>query len=113
MYGDETYFPVGFVSICAKIRDDDESVFLPAVYQVGDVQVIDGLKVDGISEVVSYEGLYGDIADIGQTIIAKGKLERVIEAKSNKEHYRVLIGSTEGKGEEYIKTVSSEATPKT
>jgi predicted nucleotidyltransferase len=106
VYGDETYCGVGSIIVRVKISDAEESIFLPAKYQVKDVDILDGPKVEGIKEVVSYEGLYSDVADTGQTIIAKGKLERV-KTKVNKEHYRVLVGSIEGKGKEYIKSTTT------
>jgi predicted nucleotidyltransferase len=58
-----------------------------------------------VTEVVSYEGLYDGLARNGETIQAKGKLEKVVEKGTRHEHYRVLVGSPEGKGKEYIKLV--------
>ena len=39
----------------------------------------------------------------GEEIIARGKLELVKDNNSGMEYYRVLIGSPEGKGKEFIK----------
>jgi len=56
--------------------------------------------------VVSYESLYADIATEGERIKVRGKLEEVTEKKSGKVYYRVLVGSPQGKGREYIKPIS-------
>jgi hypothetical protein len=106
-YGDETFRSEGQAVIRAEVADDRESMFLPCAYQVRDVKMLDG-KQDGsrISEVVSYESLYDSLAEAGEEIIAKGKLESVRDNRNAKEYYRVLVGSPEGNGNEYIKPIS-------
>jgi predicted nucleotidyltransferase len=102
-YGDETFFPIGIVTVRALVYDNKDSMFLPAVYHVKDVEVIEGVKVEDIRKIVSYEGLYDSLAEKGETILARGKLERVVNNRTGTEYYRVLVGSPEGKGKEYIK----------
>jgi len=103
-YGDKTFQPVSQVTIKATVTDDRESLFLPCVYKVRDVEVIEGEQTGAdILEVVSYESLYDSLAENGEKIVAKGKLERVHDNRNGQEYYRLLVGSPEGKGEEYIK----------
>ena len=102
-YGDKTYYPLGAVTIRAVVCENTDYLFLPAVYRVRDVKVVDGPSVTDIEEVISYESLYDSLAEVGETIIASGKLERVLDKKTGKEYHRVLAGSPEGKGGEYIK----------
>jgi len=102
-YGDKTYYPLGAVTIRAVVCENTDYLFLPAVYRVRDVEVVDGPPATDIEEVVSYESLYDSLAEIGENIIARGKLERVLDKKTGKEYHRVLTGSPEGKGGEYIK----------
>ncbi len=104
-YGETTYIPCGQVTIQAVIRDNTESLFLPAVYQVEDVKFLDGAQLGNVTEIVSYESLYDSLAENGETIQVKGKVERVTEKGTSRQHYRVLVGSAEGKGREYIKLV--------
>jgi predicted nucleotidyltransferase len=78
-------------------------MYLPAVYQVREAKVIKGIQVADVEEIVSYEGLYSDVAEIGETILVKGKLEQVIDKKNRRKYHRVVVGSPEGKGAEYIK----------
>ncbi len=104
-YADKAYEPVGSVVMGAVVEENADSMFLPSVYRVNDVKIIKGPQVADVKEVVSYEGLYSDIAEIGETILVKGKLEEVRNMKTKQEYHRVLVGSPEGKGKEYIKLV--------
>ncbi len=104
-YGEVTYHPCGQVTIRAVVRDNTDCLFLPSVYKLEDVEVLEGPQLGKVTELVAYESLYDSLAENGETIQAKGKLERVTEEGSNREHYRVLVGSAEGGGKEYIKLV--------
>jgi len=104
-YGQKKYLPCGQVTIRAVVGDNIDSLFLPATYQIEDVKFLDGAQSMNVTEVVSYESLYDGLAENGEIIEAKGKLERVKEKGTSHEHYRVLVGSPEGKGKEYIKLV--------
>jgi predicted nucleotidyltransferase len=105
-YGDKTFCPEGQLTLRAVVADDADSLFLPCVYRVSDVKVLEGKRVDAdILEVVSYESLYDSLASTGEEIVVKGKLERVHNNCNGRKHYRVLVGSPEGKGEEYIKPI--------
>jgi len=102
-YGDRIFRSMGLIKIKARIIDDTYSMFMPAIYYIDDVEVVSGPKVDDIIEICSYEGLYSDIAHKDDEIIAYGKLEKVLDKKRGKEYYRVLIGSFEAGGNDYLK----------
>jgi predicted nucleotidyltransferase len=105
-YGDKTFRPERQLTLRAVVADDSESLFLPCVYGVRDVKVVEGKRVNvDIREVISYESLYDSLATVHEEILVKGKLEHVHDNRDNTEYYRVLVGSPEGKGEEYIKPV--------
>jgi len=104
-YADKAYEPIGSVILGAVVDDDVDSLFLPSVYRVAETKVIKGPRVADIREVISYEGLYSDIAKIGETILVKGKLEEVHDTKTKRRYHRVLVGSPEGRGKEYIKLI--------
>ena len=104
-YGDKTYHPLSSVTIRAVVHENVDCMFLPAVYRVREVKVVEGSSAVDIEEVVSYESLYDNLAEVGETIIVRGKLERVLDKKSDREYHRVLVGSPEGKGMEYIKLI--------
>ena len=100
-YGDKTYHPAGMITLRAVVVDNKGSIFLPAVYKVK----VEGEIESKIEEVVSYEGLYDSLAEKDDVIEVKGKLEHVIDNRTGRKYDRVLVGSLEGKGGEYIKPV--------
>jgi predicted nucleotidyltransferase len=105
-YGEAIYHPRGQVTISAVVRDNTDCLFLPAIYKIEEAQFLEGPQLGKVTEVVSYESLYDSIAENGETIQVRGKLEQVKEKGTSREHYRVLVGSPEGKGNEYIKLQS-------
>jgi hypothetical protein len=102
-YGDRTYHPVGPATVRAVVYENSDCLFLPSVYRVGEVNIEEGLQVADIEEIVSYEGLYDNLAEVGESVVARGKLERVVDRKTGREYHRILVGSPEGKGMEYVK----------
>jgi len=105
-YADKVYEPIGPAVVGAVVHQNSDSMFLPAVYQVRETKIIKGPQATDIEEIVSYEGLYGDIAEIGETMLVKGKLEEVTDKKSKRKYHRVVVGSPEGKGTEYVKLLT-------
>jgi predicted nucleotidyltransferase len=103
-YGDRIFKPEGTAKIEATVSDASEAEFLPSVYKVEDARTIEGSEAKDIYEVTSYEGLYSGIAEKSDRISTYGKLERVTE-KSGVEYRRILVGSQEAKGTDYIKPV--------
>ena len=102
-YGDRVYRDRGVARVRAVVSDASESLFMPAVYRVEDVEVLEGAEEvrHQMQEIVSYEGLYRDVVDSGEEVDARGKLESV-----NDQYYRLAIGTTMLKGEGYIKPIS-------
>ncbi len=104
-YGDERYTPLGIIDATAKIVGGKESMFMPAVYEVEHPDVKDGPAASRLDRIVSYEGLYADVAEEGETVSCKGKLERV-ESSSGISH-RILVGSPEAGGTDYLLPLTS------
>jgi len=107
-YGDRIYREKGAAGIRAIVSDASESLFMPALYRIEKVEVIEGgvgAQRDALPlrEVISYEGLYRDVVDSGEEIEARGKLESV-----NERYYRLVIGTTALKGEGYVKPLRIE-----
>jgi len=104
-YGSKSYQPLGQINLEAIVSGSFNSLFLPAVYEVEDITFLDSNPSIDIIEIVSYEGLYSSLAENGEKIRVKGKLEKVTQKQTNQRYYRVVVGSPEGKGNEYIKIV--------
>lgn len=105
-YADKVYEPLGNAIVGCVVHQILDSMFLPAVYQIREAKIIKGPRVDDVEEVVSYEGLYSDLAEVGETMLVKGKLEEVTDRKNKRKYHRLLVGSPEGKGSEYIKLLT-------
>ncbi len=102
-YGDRIYSPEGIVDAEAIIDDARESVFMPGTYRIGSVRILNGPSVADIKEIATYEGFYCDIASLGERVQARGKLERVYDKRNGDVYHRIVIGSIEAKGTDYLK----------
>jgi predicted nucleotidyltransferase len=91
----------GLFEVSASVVDSSDSLFLPATYLVADVRP-EG-EFSSISKVVSYEGLYGDIAGKDDRIMVRGKIEDVFDALGKLQYRRILVGSPEACGSDFIK----------
>ena len=98
-YGKTRYSPMGTIEIECTVSDALAAYDNPAVYKVEDVSVIDGPEVP-INEVASYTHTYSGQAVEGECIIARGKLEKVINETIS---YRLIVGTTRESLGEYIK----------
>jgi hypothetical protein len=99
-YGDERYAPLGIIDATARISDGKEGMFMPAVFQVESANLKGNNVLSTVDRIVSYEGLYADVAVEGETVSCRGKLEKV-ESLSGV-HHRILVGSPEAEGTDYL-----------
>jgi hypothetical protein len=107
-YDDFVFRPVGIVKVRATVVNAENSIFNPAIYEISQVKIVEGPKINGnIKEVVSYEGLYSDIAREGEKIEVRGKLENIINRTVGTSYYRILIGSPEANGSDYLRLLDS------
>jgi len=99
-YGQTRYEPMGTIEIECTVTDALAAYDNPAVYKVEDVSIIDGSHKVQINEVASYTHTYSGQAQEGERIIARGKLERVINKNIT---HRLIVGTTREASGEYIK----------
>jgi len=103
---DKIHRPLGLVKVKCRVVDNREAIFMPAIYVVGDVRVLEGTSPPGqISRIVSYEGLYIDLAEPGDEIVVYGKLEEVEDLRRGGTYYQVTVGTFEATGRDYIKPI--------
>jgi predicted nucleotidyltransferase len=103
-FGEFKYKPLGLATIRGVVADASESLFMPSKWLVEDVKFVSETSVEGLIEVCSYEGLYMGIVDSGENFEARGKVEAVYR-RGELSHYRLLIGSPEARGLDYIKPI--------
>ncbi|MEM0217859.1 MAG: hypothetical protein QXP47_03090 [Candidatus Nezhaarchaeales archaeon] len=104
VFGEFTYKPIGLAIIRGIIVDSSESMFMPSRWLVSEVKSLCGVKVEGLTELCSYEGLYVGVVNEGEMFEAKGKVEAVYH-RGKLDHYRLLIGSPEARGQDYLKPI--------
>jgi predicted nucleotidyltransferase len=92
-YGDACYKNSGYTKIVAKIADMSDSLFTPCTYKLQDVQVVEGPKLEPITEISSFRGRFCQQATVGETIEAQGKIELVTNNKNKSQHYRLILGN--------------------
>jgi predicted nucleotidyltransferase len=102
-YGDQTFTPLTIIEGRATIRDVHDALALPCTYGV---DFLDG-PPEGVTveAIVSYDGLYGGIFDVGDVVRVRGKLERVVDRRRGRVYHRVLVGSLEARGKDYLKPI--------
>jgi predicted nucleotidyltransferase len=91
-YGSIIYKPEGNARIKATVVDDSEALFTPCTYKLEDVEVLEGTTAEPVEEIVSFRGRFCEHARKGETVIAKGKVERV-QQQGQRDHFRLLLGS--------------------
>jgi len=92
-YGDFIYSQLGEVKGPAVVVDTAESIYLPAIYRVTDSKLRN--REATISEIVSYEGIYGALFEVGERVEFRGILERY-EGKD--EGHRGVLGGAGSTG---------------
>jgi predicted nucleotidyltransferase len=98
-YGRERYRTLGSATIETSVTDATESIFLPAVYRVAGAEA--GGAPSPVAEVVSFEGLYGQLADRGDRILASGQLEERHDGAR-----RLVVGSAGPRDGGFIRILS-------
>ncbi len=91
-YGSIIYKSIGDARIKATVADDSNALFTPCCYNLFNVRILEGPKVDHLEEIVSFRGRFCEQAKTGEVVVAKGKLERV-QQEGKDDHFRLLLGS--------------------
>jgi len=91
-YGDRFYVPLGYSRIKARVEDDSGSIFTPCLYTVSEAEVLEGTIVQPITGITSFRGRFCEQAKKGETVIAQGKAEKVVE-RDGTESFRLVLGA--------------------
>ena len=101
-YGEKTFQTLGKGKIECTVSDAIASFDNPAIYTVEDVKIIEGPNIP-INELASFTHTYAGQVKEGEKIIAKGKMEKIINKKTGETNYRLIVGTTRESIDEYIK----------
>ncbi len=100
-YGDAWYTPLRMVEGTARITAVEDSLVLPCTYGVDYLSTLGGgINVDAL---VSYDGFYGGLFECGDLVQVKGKLEQVEDRRRRHVYHRIIVGSLEARGADFIK----------
>ena len=91
-YGTVRYRAEGYAKIKAQVTSDSEAIFTPCRYELENVEILEGARVEPIREIASFRGRFCEQAKKGEEVIAQGKVERVQKMEENV-HYRLLLGN--------------------
>jgi predicted nucleotidyltransferase len=94
-YGSHRFEPLGIIAIQALVTDDRDAMFTPCRYVVSEVTFPHDPPVAGLREIVSFRGRFTDQARVGERIIARGNLERVIP-QGQPAYHRLVVGGQAG-----------------
>lgn len=92
-YGDICYENAGYAKVFAVVADDSEALFTPCSYQLEKVKILEGPKLEPLTEVASFRGRFCMQAKPGEAVVVQGKVERVTDKRVNRSHYRIIIGN--------------------
>ncbi|PAV08231.1 DNA polymerase subunit beta [Methanosphaera cuniculi] len=100
---DELYYKqIGKMKIKCKIQEDKQSFDTPSIYDISDVEIIEGPNVK-IDKLVSYTHTYAGEVQNNEWVIASGVCEEVTNKTNNTKTYNLTIGTTRESIGEYIK----------
>jgi predicted nucleotidyltransferase len=104
-YGDRRFEPLGVVTVRARVTDARDAIFTPCSYGLADAADIgpdaaDGRPLDGpaaadVWEMVSFRGRFTDQARVGERVVARGRLERVVP-RTGAFYHRLVVGGQAG-----------------
>ena len=103
VYGDKRYTSLTLVEGKARITEVDNSLVLPCTYGVDFFEVLKGGVT--VENIISYDGFYGGIFGCGDVVKVRGKLEKVHDLRRRRVYHRIVVGSLEARGEDYIKPI--------
>jgi predicted nucleotidyltransferase len=93
-YGDVIYENAGYTKIAATVADDAEALFTPCTYKLENVKILEGPRLENITEVASFRGRFCKQARTDENVTVQGKVEHVTGRRNYYEHYRVIIGGS-------------------
>jgi predicted nucleotidyltransferase len=83
-YNDVQYVPLHKAALKAVVTDDTDSIFTPCCYRIEDS------SIEGVERLVSLRGRFCEQVKKGDTITARGTVEKVCTPK--REYYQMMLG---------------------
>jgi len=94
----------GWIRAFARITGDEDAPFIPSIYQVGNVDVVEGPKVEDVTRIISYVEEFRMQACKDESVYVEGNLERV--DKSNETYHQIILSYGPKYYEQVLKSVN-------
>lgn len=101
-YGGTSSESLGVLKIECTITNALASFDNPAVYEVDEVEIVEGPDFH-VDELASFTHTYAGQVNEGERVITQGKLEKITDKKTGKSRNRLVVGTTREALGEYIK----------
>jgi predicted nucleotidyltransferase len=69
---------IGWIRAFARITDDQDAPFIPSVYQIETLEILEGPRVDDIQRILSYVEEFRMQAERDERVWVEGNLEQVV-----------------------------------
>lgn len=96
-YGDFTYMNLGEKTVSCVILDDVNSIFTPCEY------IVECSDIPNLAKLVSFRGRFTEHVGKGMTVVARGRLESVINLQAREKHVQLVLGE---KSSDYLLPIS-------
>jgi len=68
----------GWIKAAARVTDDKNAPFIPSIYQIGSVEILEGPEVENIQRILSYVEEFRMQAKRDEHVCVEGNLEEVV-----------------------------------
>jgi predicted nucleotidyltransferase len=70
----------GWIKAVARITDDRDAPFIPSIYQIEPIKVLEGARVENLQRVISYVEEFRIQAERDEEVYVEGNLEQVVSS---------------------------------
>lgn len=68
----------GWIKAAARITDDQDAPFIPSIYKIEPIEILEGPKVENVQRILSYVEEFRMQAEKDELVYVEGNLEKVI-----------------------------------
>ncbi|NIU85129.1 MAG: hypothetical protein GWN64_17045 [Candidatus Thorarchaeota archaeon] len=79
----------GWIKAVARITDDRDAPFIPSIYQIEPIKVLEGARVENLQRVISYVEEFRMQAKRDEEVYVEGNLEQVVT--STKSFHQITL----------------------
>ncbi|MFW9830822.1 MAG: hypothetical protein ACFFD8_03525 [Candidatus Thorarchaeota archaeon] len=98
-YGLELFSAKGTIEITATIMGDEDNLFVPSRYLVGNITIEEGdAELPALTEIVVFEGVFSTVFHKGDRVRIRGTAEVVRDVEGNVMRNQVTVGTQTTQG---------------